>query len=60
MSPMAGLRWYKLSFDTTEYDIYEDDSFPVGQIRSFSSNTIEVSQKGANYVGVVYYFTFAP
>lgn len=40
---MSPLIWYKLSFDNSEYGIYEDDNFPVGQIRSFVSNTIDVS-----------------
>ncbi|EAS04491.2 histone deacetylase family protein (macronuclear) [Tetrahymena thermophila SB210] len=54
------LVWYKFSFDNTEYGIYQDNNFPVAQVRSFATYSLTPSQQGANYVGVVYSFTFTP
>ncbi|KAL4492987.1 hypothetical protein ABPG72_020766 [Tetrahymena utriculariae] len=54
------LVWYKFSFDNSEYGIYQDNNFPVAQVRSFTTYSVIPSQQGANYVGVVYSFTFTP
>ncbi|KAL4464499.1 hypothetical protein ABPG73_018399, partial [Tetrahymena malaccensis] len=57
---LNSLRWFKYSFDNSEYGLYLDNNFPVAQVRSFSTYSVTPSQQGANYVGVVYSFTFTP